>query len=140
VEEKSPTHAYGASDGIEKQVSASRGNGLVAAYRGQAGAQEGGIVSTPSRALSSNSVSESELPPDYLEQTRLFWQPYSDRPLTREDARDMAHNLIGFFTVLREWIIEERRNGRRGGVAPQAPSPLKRGKHKKPSAEAKLST
>jgi hypothetical protein len=131
VEEKTPTRAHRASGATEKRVSASRGDGIVTTYSEQACGNGAG---------EQNSVSNSELPPDYLEQTRLFWQPYSDRPLTREDARDMAHNLIGFFTVLREWIIEERRNGRRGGVAPQAPSPLKRGKHKKPPAEAKLST
>jgi L-lactate utilization protein LutB len=30
---------------------------------------------------------------DYLETTRTFWQPYAERELTREDAREMAHNL-----------------------------------------------
>ena len=34
---------------------------------------------------------------DYLETTRAFWQPYAERELTREDAREMARNLIGFF-------------------------------------------
>jgi hypothetical protein len=45
---------------------------------------------------------------DYLETTRAFWQQYTDRPLSREDAREMAHNLLGFFSVLREWTLAER--------------------------------
>jgi hypothetical protein len=49
---------------------------------------------------------------DYLETTRAFWQPYAERELTREDAREMARNLIGFFTVLREWTRRERERAR----------------------------
>ena len=59
---------------------------------------------------------------DYLETTRTFWQPYAERELTREDAREMAHNLIGFFTVLREWILRERERTR-CGVVETASSP-----------------
>jgi hypothetical protein len=130
VEEKTPTLAHRATDAIEKRVSTSRGDGCVTTYGDQAcgnGEQ--------------NSVRDSELPPDYLVQTRLFWQPYSDRTLTREDARDMAHNLIGYFAVLREWIVDERRKGPRGVVAPQEPSArTRRNQRKKPSAKATIST
>ena len=45
---------------------------------------------------------------DYLDQTIAVWQPYTDRPLTREDAREITHNVVGFFRVLREWADEER--------------------------------
>jgi hypothetical protein len=45
---------------------------------------------------------------DFLEQTIAVWQPYADRSLTREDAREIAHNIVGFFGVLREWAKEER--------------------------------
>ncbi len=62
---------------------------------------------------------------DYLETTRNFWQPYAERELTREDAREMAHNLIGFFTVLREWILRERERAR-CGVVETASSPPRR--------------
>ena len=62
---------------------------------------------------------------DYLETTRTFWQPYAERELTREDAREMAHNLIGFFTVLREWILRERESAR-CGVVETASSPPRR--------------
>ncbi len=74
---------------------------------------------------------------DYLETTRQFWQPYAARTLSREDAREMAHNLLGFFTVLREWTIAERERTRRG-IPPlqQKPQARKRGRPtKNPSSE-----
>lgn len=46
---------------------------------------------------------------DFLDQMIAVWHPYSDRPLTREDAREIAHNVVGFFHILREWVEEERR-------------------------------
>jgi len=46
---------------------------------------------------------------DFLDQTIAVWQPYADRPLTREDAREITHNVVGFFSILREWAEEERR-------------------------------
>lgn len=68
---------------------------------------------------------------DYLELTRQFWQPYADRELTREDAREMAHNLIGYFTVLREWSIRDRRRARRDATEP-TPEPEQRTRKKPP--------
>jgi hypothetical protein len=47
---------------------------------------------------------------DFLDQTIAVWQPYVDQPLTREDAREIAHNVVGFFRVLREWAEEEKRS------------------------------
>ena len=47
---------------------------------------------------------------DFLDQTIAVWQPYTDRHLTREDAREIAHNVAGFFRVLREWAEEEKRS------------------------------
>ena len=46
---------------------------------------------------------------DFLDQTIAVWQPYADHALTREDARQIAHNVVGFFSILREWAEEERR-------------------------------
>ena len=64
---------------------------------------------------------------DYLEATRAFWQPYAERELTREDAREMAHNFIGFFTVLREWTLRERERATRRVVETgSTPVPRKR--------------
>jgi hypothetical protein len=85
-------------------------------------------------------ATERESPPhDYLESTRQFWQPYAKHPLTREDARDMAHNLIGFFTVLREWTIAERQR-ERCGIARQDEPPRRRGRpRKKVSAKSEIS-
>lgn len=68
---------------------------------------------------------------DYLEATREFWQPYAERELTREDAREMARNLIGFFTVLREWTLRERERVKCGAVETISLSPRrKRGRPK----------
>jgi hypothetical protein len=63
---------------------------------------------------------------DYLETTRAFWQPYAERELTREDAREMARNLIGFFTVLREWTLRERERAKCGAVETISSSPRRK--------------
>jgi hypothetical protein len=47
---------------------------------------------------------------DFLDQTIAVWQPHADHSLTREDAREIAHNVVGFFRVLREWAEEDRRS------------------------------
>ena len=47
---------------------------------------------------------------DFLDQTIAVWQPHADHALTREDAREIAHNVVGFFSLLREWAEEERRS------------------------------
>jgi hypothetical protein len=43
-----------------------------------------------------------------LDQTIKVWQPHSERTLTREDAREITTNLVGFFRVLMEWEREDR--------------------------------
>ncbi|SRR5216683_2818461 len=58
---------------------------------------------------------------DFLGQTIAVWQPYADRPLTREDAREIAHNVVGFFSILREWAEEERRAA---ALAESSPPPV----------------
>jgi len=63
---------------------------------------------------------------DYLEATRAFWQPYAERELTREDAREMARNLIGFFTVLHEWTLRERERAKCGAVETISSSPRRK--------------
>jgi len=45
---------------------------------------------------------------DFLDQTISIWQPRADRSLTREDAREIVHNVVGFFRVLQEWAEEDR--------------------------------
>ena len=45
------------------------------------------------------------------EHTIAVWQPRLRRRLTNEDAREIAENITGFFTVLAEWSRRERRDG-----------------------------
>jgi hypothetical protein len=40
--------------------------------------------------------------------TRQIWQPRLGRDLTDEDARQITHNVTGFFGVLAEWSRAER--------------------------------
>lgn len=46
---------------------------------------------------------------DFLDETIAIWEPRAGRRLTREDAREIVHNLAGFFRVLQEWERAERR-------------------------------
>jgi hypothetical protein len=39
--------------------------------------------------------------------TRRVWQPRLGRDLSREDARQIAANVSGFFSVLAEWSRAE---------------------------------
>lgn len=50
----------------------------------------------------------SAVPTPFLDETIAFWQPHSDRALNREDAREIIHNISGFFAVLAEWEKAER--------------------------------
>jgi hypothetical protein len=54
-----------------------------------------------------HSVGKQPRSEDYLDQTIKVWQPYSKRTLTREDAQEIATNVLGFFLVLREWTRED---------------------------------
>lgn len=40
---------------------------------------------------------------DFIAQTVSTWQKRTTRKLTREDGRQIAENLLGFFHVLQEW-------------------------------------
>jgi hypothetical protein len=46
---------------------------------------------------------------DFNQRTRELWQPRTSRPLTEEDARELAENMSGFFRLLAEWDRESRR-------------------------------
>src|SRR5439155_23692817 len=52
---------------------------------------------------------------DFIERTLQVWQRSSPRELTREDARQIAGNVTGFFKIRAEWDaqIEARRPGPR---------------------------
>jgi len=45
--------------------------------------------------------------------TLALWQPKATRRLTAEDAREMAANIVGFFQLLHEWDLAERRKHKR---------------------------
>jgi hypothetical protein len=45
---------------------------------------------------------------DFLDQTVTFWQPRTSRKLTREDGRQIAENVSGFFRILLEWEAAEQ--------------------------------
>lgn len=36
-----------------------------------------------------------------------IWQPSSARPLTAEDGREIASNVVGFFAVLARWAEQD---------------------------------
>jgi hypothetical protein len=51
----------------------------------------------PSRAANDN----------LIDRTRQVWQPRIRRDLSREDARQIAEHVTGFFTLLAEWSRAE---------------------------------
>ena len=55
----------------------------------------------PSHAANDN------LKDDLIRRTREVWQPRLGRDLSREDARQIAENVTGFFSVLAEWSRAE---------------------------------
>jgi hypothetical protein len=38
-----------------------------------------------------------------IDRTREVWEPRLGRKLSREDARQIAENVTGFFAILAEW-------------------------------------
>jgi hypothetical protein len=44
---------------------------------------------------------------DLIGRTRQVWQPRLGRDLSREDARQIAENVTGFFSALAEWSRAE---------------------------------
>jgi hypothetical protein len=54
--------------------------------------------------------------------TRQVWQPRLRRDLTDEDARQIMHNVTGFFGVLAEWSRAERLSAVNDAAAPTKPN------------------
>jgi hypothetical protein len=50
-----------------------------------------------------------ETRPNLLDDTLAVWQQRSRRQLSREDAREIAENISGFFNILAEWSRQEER-------------------------------
>lgn len=42
------------------------------------------------------------LSPEFIQKTISVWQPYSDTPLTEEDAREITTNMVTLFRYLEE--------------------------------------
>jgi hypothetical protein len=85
-------------------------------------------VSAEGTALVSQTIDRADQG-DFLDQTIAVWQPYAGRPLTREDAREITHNVVGFFRVLREWAEEDLRSAASADSSP-ASAPSLRGETK----------
>ena len=43
-----------------------------------------------------------------IDRTLAVWKPRLGRDLSREDAREIAENVTGFFAILAEWSLVER--------------------------------
>jgi len=56
-----------------------------------------------------SSVKPSHVANDHnlIDRARTVWQPRLGRDLSREDARQIAENVTGFFAVLAEWSRAE---------------------------------
>ena len=46
---------------------------------------------------------------DQIERTREVWQPRVGRELSRDEAKQIAANVTGFFSILAEWSRFELR-------------------------------
>ena len=47
---------------------------------------------------------------ELTERTIATWQPRLRRRISNEDAREIAENISGFFTILAEWSHREERD------------------------------
>ena len=45
---------------------------------------------------------------ELIDDTLRVFQPHSAEPLTRDDAREIVHNVAAFLTLLAEWDAEAR--------------------------------
>ncbi|MBI3590133.1 MAG: hypothetical protein HY094_01990 [Candidatus Melainabacteria bacterium] len=51
----------------------------------------------------------------FLEKTIKVWQPYSEKPLTFEDAREIIHNTVGAYKLLIKWEMERQKKSNATG-------------------------
>lgn len=87
------------------------GPALSVGFRGRRPGTRGGEESP---AISSVEASPSETD-EFIEKTLFLWESRARRALTREDARRMVDNVVGFFDVLAEWLRAESLEPRGGG-------------------------
>ena len=58
-----------------------------------------------------------------IDRTLAVWKPRLGRDLSREDAREIAENVTGFFTILAQWLRVERLAATNDNNAQAAPEP-----------------
>jgi len=56
---------------------------------------------------SSVKAANDNLNDDLIGQTREVWQPRFGRDLSRDEAKQIAANVAGFFSILAEWSWAE---------------------------------
>ena len=56
---------------------------------------------------SSVKAANDNLDDNWVERTREVWQPRIGRDLSRDEAKQIAHNVAGFFSILVEWSRAE---------------------------------
>ena len=71
--------------------------------------------------MKSSHPPNDNLKDDLIRRTREIWQPRLGRDLSREDARQIAANFAGFFSVLAEWSRAELRKPANNTTAHDAP-------------------
>ena len=75
------------------------------------------------RSSVKRSHANDNLDDDLGGRTRKVWQPRLGRELSREDARQIAANVVGFFSVLAEWSRAERATPANDPGAPTVSEP-----------------
>ena len=70
----------------------------------------------PSHAANDNQIGRQ------IVRTLQVWQPRLGRDLTHEDARQIMHNVTGFFGVLAEWSRVEQLSSTNDATAPATPN------------------
>ena len=55
---------------------------------------------------------------DLIDQTVALWNTRTERPISREQARQMVENVSDFFAILAEWDAQEC-----GAEQPTCPEP-----------------
>ena len=58
---------------------------------------------------SSVKAANDNLNDDQIERAREVWQPRVGRDLSHDEAKQIATNVTGFFSILAEWSRFERR-------------------------------
>lgn len=79
------------------------------------------------RSSVKQSRANDNLDDDLVGRTRKVWQPRLGRELSREDARQIAANMTGFFAVLAKWSSAERPSP--PVIRARPPSPSRRRQH-----------